>query len=366
VAKIWNDKTRKHSSILIFIEDDQNQSRFDCDLVDRYEKYYQPLCLQNQSKILDSTCLSNAKIGALLVQENNNQYIYRWISESESFCLASLQIQSDNGEVYTRVIIQRSIIVICSEFVDNLVAVQIWRRRKSVFMKGQTNWTRFSQKGKVVKLISLDMSRFCLATNTELRIFDDNVNTNTITIDRDYILEDIVYDVDLQRLIAVYSKNEFVRQLIITSNEIESDLKVEIRGLRQVILDSSGRWCSFNHESVLQVFEKDEQLAKVKLEDDGQLCSFAKDGEVIVAVAKADGNILGYLPLCTNNEKDTTQLYPMWQVGCGQSDDETRWKVHDFKSRVFHVQREHTFSVCNKYEDERQILFGYNRCALAN
>ncbi len=368
VAKIWNDKTRKHSSILIFIEDNQNQSRFDCDLVDRYEKYYQPPCLQNQSKILDSTCLSNnAKIEALLVQENSNQYIYRWISESESFCLqASLQIQSDNGEIYTRVIIQRSIIVICSEFVNNFVAVQIWRRRKSVFMKGQTNWTRFSQKGKVIKLISLDMSRFCLATDTELKIFDDNVNTtNTIAIDRNYILEDIVYDVDLQRLIAVYSKNEFVRQIIIT-NEIESDLKVEIRGLRQVILDSSGRWCSFNNESVLQVFEENNQLAKVKLENDGQLCSFAKDGEVIVAVAKADGNILGYFPLGSNNEKDTTQLDSMWQVGCGQSDDETRWKVHDFRNRVFHVQNEDTFSVCNKYKDERQILFGYNRCALAN
>jgi len=208
------------------------------------------------------------------------------------------------------------------------------------------------------------MSRFCLATNTELRIFSRTIdNVTTLAIDRDYILEDIVYDVDLQHLIAVYSKNEFVRHVIITLNEIESDLKVEIRGLRQVILDSSGRWCSFNHESVLQVFEKNEQLAKVKLEDDGQLCSFAKDGEVIVAVAKADGNILGYLPLC---ERDTTQLYPEWQVGCGQSDDETRWKVHDFTSRVFHVQREHTFSVCNKYEDERQILFGYNRCALAN
>ncbi len=361
VAKIWNDKTRKHSSILIFIEADRNQSRFNCNLVDQYEKYYQPLCLQNQSKILDSTCLSNAKIGALLVQENKNQYIYRWISESKSFCLAPLQIQSDNGEVYTRVIIQRSIIVICSEFVENFVAVQIWRRRKSGFVKVQTNWMEFSQKGKVVKLINLDMSRFCLATNIELRIFSiDNVNPNTtLAIDHDYILEDIVYDVGSERVIAVYSKNGFVRHVIITSDEIESNLKVEIRGLRQVILDSSGRWCSFNHESVLQVFEKDKQLAKVKLEDDGQLCSFAKDGEVIVAVAKADGNILGYLPLC---ERDTTQLYPEWQVGCGQSDDETRWKVHDVSSRVFHVQREHTFSVCKKYEDDRQILFGYNTC----
>jgi len=362
VAKIWNDKTRKHSSILIFIEAGRNQSRFNCNLVDQYEKFYQPLCLQNQSKILDSTCLSNAKIEALLVQENKNQYIYRWISESKSFCLAPLQIQSDNGEVYTRVIIQRSIIVICSEFVENFVAVQIWRRGKSGFVKVQTNWMEFSQKGKVLKLISLDMSRFCLATNTELKIFSiDNVNTDPIplAIDYDCILEDIVYDVDSERVIAVFSKNGFVRHVIITSDGIESNLKVEIRGLRQVILDSSGRWCSFNHESVLQVFEKDQQLAKVKLEDDGQLCSFAENGEVIVAVAKADGNILGYLPLCKRN---TTQLYPEWQVGCGQSDDETRWKVHDVSSRVFHVQREHTFSVCKKYEDERQILFGYNTC----
>ena len=195
------------------------------------------------------------------------------------------------------------------------------------------------------------MRSFCLAIDTELRIFDVKCSIiSIIAIDRDYILEDIVYDFGFERLIVVCSKDDFVRQLIFTDDWTESDLKVKLKGLRQVILDSSGRWCSFNHESVLQVFAKDNQLAEVKLENDGQLCSFAKDGEVIVAVAKADGNILGYFPLGPNNEKDTTQLDPMWQVGCGQSDDETRWKVHNSENRVF-VQREDTFSICEKYGD---------------
>ncbi len=367
VTKIWNDKTRKHSFILIFIENDQNESRFNCDLIDQYEKYYQSSCFQNQSKILDFTCLStNVKIEALLVQENNNQYIYRWISESASFCLASQQIQSDKGEIYIRVIILNYFIVICFEFVENFVALQIWRRNRNCRKPVSMNWTRFSQKGKVIKLTSLDMRSFCLAIDTELRIFDAKCSIiSIIAIDRDYILEDIVYDFGFERLIVVCSKDDFVRQLIFTDDWTESDLKVEIKGLRQVILDSSGRWCSFNHESVLQVFAKDNQLAEVKLEDDGQLCSFAKDGEVIVAVAKADGNILGYFPLGPNNEKDTTQLDPMWQVGCGQSDDETRWKVHNSENRVF-VQREDTFSICEKYGDKERILCGYNRCALAN
>ncbi len=46
VVKIWNDKTESHSSILIFIEDERNKSRFDRNLVDQYDDYYRPLCLQ--------------------------------------------------------------------------------------------------------------------------------------------------------------------------------------------------------------------------------------------------------------------------------------------------------------------------------
>ncbi len=332
------------------------------------------MCLQTQSKILDSdTCFSySVNIGALLVQENNNQYIYRWIHESKSFCLASLQIQSENSEIYTRVIIQKNVIVICSEFVENFVAVQIWQLKNSIFVRDQMIWMKFSQIGKVIKLISLIKKRFCLATDIELRLFDTNdINdtSSTILINRDYILKDIIYNVESERLIAVSSKNEFVRYMIIFENNVESNLKVKIKGLQQVILDPLGQWCSLNHESVLQVFEENKQLAKIQLEDNGQLCNFSMFHEVIVAIAKADGNILGYsVSYCTNNNKDITQLDPEWQVGCGQSDDETRWKVHDvknFKSRVVYVQREHTFSVCRKYEDERQILFGYNRCALA-
>lgn len=210
VVKIWNNTLESHSSILIFIEDDQDQCRFNTNntnRVNQYLKYYQPSCVRKQSrsdsKILDATYLSDAKdfFGALLVLEGGIQYIYLWISEKESFCIAPLQVDSENREVYTRVIIQKDLIAICSEFVRGSVAVQIWRRQTSNFVKAKMVWTKYSKMGRVVKLISLDLNRFCLATDNELRFFDkDNSKVNTISIDRSYIVKDIIYDIGDHRI----------------------------------------------------------------------------------------------------------------------------------------------------------------------
>lgn len=71
----------------------------------------------------------------------------------------------------------------------------------------------------MIKLTSLDMRSFCLAIDTELRIFDAKCSIiSIIAIDRDYILEDIVYDFGFERLIVVCSKDDFVRQLIFTDD----------------------------------------------------------------------------------------------------------------------------------------------------
>lgn len=79
-----------------------------------------------------------------------------------------------------------------------------------------------------------------------------------------------------------------------------------------------------------------------------------------MAAAQDDGNILGYLP--RNGEHTKEELCPKWQVGCDQFEDDTSWKVLNFYKTVF-VKREHTFSVIEKDQEERHILFGYNRCA---
>lgn len=373
MVKIWNNTLESHSSILIFIEDEQDRCRFNTNKTNRvnqYVKYYQPSCVRTQSrsdsKILDATYLSDAKdfSGALLVREGGIQCIYLWISEKESFCIAPLQVDSENREVYTRVIIQKDLIAICSEFVESSVAVQIWRRQTSNFVKVKTVWTKCSKMGRVVKLVSLNLNKFCLTTDNELRFFDkDNSKVNAISIDHSYVVKDIIYNIGDHRLVALYSNDESVCYVTITVSGTESDFKLGSMSRRQVILDPLGqRWAFLNQDSVLEVFEGDELLSTSKLRDGGLLCNLSKYREVIMAAAQDDGNILGYLP--RNGEHTKEELCPKWQVGCDQSDDDTSWKVLNFYETIF-VKREYTFSFIEKDQEERQILFEYNKvCAL--
>lgn len=168
IAIIQNGTSNRHPSVLILSRDQKDQRRSDLHLISK-SQYYTPWCLQDGSDyIVNSAYLHDTFIprGALLVRENDNQFILRWTYRKNQLHHVFLPVETQNKEKYTWIAMQQDIIVLCSVVTENYVLVQFWKGEECKTL------TIDDVPSEIIKLISLESGKFCLVTNDKLISFD--------------------------------------------------------------------------------------------------------------------------------------------------------------------------------------------------
>jgi len=356
---ILNDKT-SHCSSVWLVHQSPEDIRSHTPFVTSFPKPYEPSWLQSSTskhnRIIDSTYFPNTHIlyGALLVQENECQYIRPWTYDDKDFRCTSLRVP--DNENYTRIAMNQNITVLCSESLHNSVAVLFFQQ--STELTATFTWSTCDVNSHVIKLISLESTKFCLATEKELIVFNEENVIYRHKIHQSSI-KDLRFNPETRQL-RVFTRT-YIRTYDINLQAVsQKKHSIKFGDGEEWVIDTYGKtWVVIddNYEE-LHFFQEGRSIVLTPYENRLSLLSLSKDGKLVFEDCSDGSEIRCFSLRGASISLDEDKVD--WSLVRNYGFDLGKAQGYESSNRLF-LSSNYNFSVIEADQSKRKerFLFGY-------
>ncbi len=357
ISVILNDKT-SHCSSVWLVHQSPEDIRFRAPLVHSFPKPYRPSWLQSSlskhNRIIDSAYSSDTHIlyGALLVQENKHQYIRPWTYNDNDFRCTSQWVPDDQN--YTRIAMDKNITVLCSEALHNFVTVFIFRQSTN----STATWRICDVNLQVIKLISLESGKFCLATKKELIVFNKKYVIYRHKLSKSSI-KDLRFNSKIRQL-RVFTRT-YIRTYDINLQAVSKEKhSIKFGDGEEWVIDTYGKtWVIIDVDTEqLHFFQEGRLTVLTPYDNRLSLLSLSKDGKLVFEDC-SEGSVIRCFSL-TGASKSLDEEKVDWSLVRNYGFELGKMQGYESSNRLFLSSR-YNFSVIEADQGKRKerFLFGY-------